>query len=164
MNTPTRPILWGLLTFLATSVLLVGCSATQSPGRAAVIDYGDYTSETLTTNAWLALTAGNYDHAIQYTSKCAELYEEKAREMQASLTAKAHIDEVFEYWALNDVGTSYFIKGEALTKLGRRTEAVAAFTVVRDHLFYAQTWDPKGWFWSPAEAAYARVELLTGDF
>ncbi|MEM9386488.1 MAG: beta-glucanase precursor [Pseudomonadota bacterium] len=151
---------------LLASLLLVGCSTTttQSPASSELVDYGDYSSETLTTNAWVALTAGNYAHAIEYTSKCADLYEEKAREMQGSLTAKAHIDKVFDYWALNDVGTSYFIMGEALTKLGRRTEAVAAFKVVRDELYYAQTWDPKGWFWSPAEAAYARVELLTGDF
>lgn len=153
-----------LTSLLAASALLVACATTQSPGQSAVIDYGDYTSETLTVNAWNALTAGNYEHAIQYTSKCAELYEEKAREMQGSLTAKAHIDKVFDYWALNDVGTSYFIKGEALTKLGRKKEAVEAFKVVRDQFFYAQTWDPKGWFWSPAEAAYTRVELLTGDF
>ncbi|NNF17458.1 MAG: beta-glucanase precursor [Gammaproteobacteria bacterium] len=158
-----------ILTFFATALLAIGCSSTLSPQAPAtqapaVLDYGDHTSQTLTTNAWKALIAGNYEHAIKYTEKCAELYEDRARAMQASLKAKAHIDKVHDYWALNDVGTSYFIKGEALTKLGKKNEAVAAYKVVRDELFYAQAWDPKGWFWSPADAAYPKINALSGDF
>jgi hypothetical protein len=90
--------------------------------------------------------------------------EKKAREMQASLKAKAPKDKVHDYWALNDVGTSYFIRGEALAKLGRKAEAIAAYKVVRDDLYFAQTWDPKGWFWSPADAAHPKIDALSGDF
>ncbi len=146
------------------AVFIVGCSSVRPPQQPPVLDFGDYTSQTLTTNAWIALTDGNYAHAIKYTEKCAELYEDKAREMQASLDALAHIEKVHDYWALNDVGTSYFIRGEALIKLGRKAEAIVAYKVVRDELFYAQAWDPKGWFWSPAEAAYPKLATLTGDF
>ena len=28
-------------------------------------------------------------------------------------------DKIFSYWALNDVGTSLFIKGEAFRKVGK---------------------------------------------
>lgn len=90
--------------------------------------------------------------------------EKKAREMQASLKAKAPKDKVHDYWALNDVGTSYFIRGGALAKLGRKAEAIAAYKVVRDDLYFAQTWDPKGWFWSPADAAHPKIDALSGDF
>lgn len=132
------------------------------------LDYGDYTSVTLQVKSWDALGEGKYEDAVTYTEKCAELYEEKAREMQASLNAKPSSDVVNEYWALNDVGTCYFIMGEALTKLGKNAGALAAFKVVRDGLYYAQAWDPKGWHWAPADAAYPRIEILeakmTTDF
>ena len=159
-----------ILILVTVAILAIGCSSTapqkDTPETKApeTVDFGDYTSQTLTTNAWLALGAGNYEHAIKYTEKCAELYEETAREMQASLTAKAPADKVHDYWALNDVDTSYFIRGEALSKLDRNDEAIAAFKVVRDDLFYAQAWDPKGWFWSPADAANSKIDILSGDF
>ena len=92
--------------------------------------------------------------------KCSELYEDEARKMQASLSAKAPKDKVHDYWALNDVGTSYFIRGKAVSKLNKNTEAVAAYKVVVDDLYYAQAWDPKGWFWSPADAAKTKIEML----
>ena len=124
------------------------------------LDYGDHTSVTLMVKAWDMLGEGKYEAAIKYTEKCAELYEEQAREMQASLSAKAAPDKVNDYWALNDVGTCYFIRGEALAKLRQYEEAIAAYKVVRDELRYAQAWDPKGWHWSPSDAAYPKVEML----
>ncbi|MBT8110637.1 MAG: beta-glucanase precursor [Gammaproteobacteria bacterium] len=124
------------------------------------LDYGDYTSVTLQVKSWDALGEGKYEDAVRYTEKCTELYEEKAREMQASLSAKPSSDVAHDYWALNDVGTCYFIRGEALMKLKKNAEAIAAFKVVRDELYYSQAWDPKGWFWSPSDAAYPRIEML----
>ncbi|MFK8014237.1 MAG: beta-glucanase precursor [Gammaproteobacteria bacterium] len=153
-----------VLALLTVALFIAGCSSTPAPKAPAVLDFGDYTSQTLTTNAWLALGEGNYAHAIEYSEKCSQLYETQAKQMQASLKSKAHMDRVHEYWALNDVGTSYFIKGEALAKMGKTPEAIAAFTKVRDELSFAQTWDPKGWFWSPADAAYAKIAILSEDF
>jgi tetratricopeptide (TPR) repeat protein len=124
------------------------------------LDYGDFKSVTLQVKSWDALGEGRYEDAVKYTEKCVELYEERAKEMQASLSAKPSADVVNDYWALNDVGTCYFIKGEALIKLNRKTDAMAAFKTVRDELYYSQAWDPKGWYWSPADAAYPRIELL----
>ena len=124
------------------------------------LDYGDYKSVTLQVKSWNALGEGKYEDALKYTEKCAELYEERAREMQASLSAKPSSDVVNEYWALNDVGTCYYIKGEALIKLDKKTEAMAAFKIVRDELYYSQAWDPKGWYWSPSDAAYPKIEML----
>ena len=161
-----------LFTLLTVAVFVIGCASTKAPNQAATgeLDYGDYTSETLTTSAWNALNAGRYETAIKYTEKCVELYEEKAREMQAYMKAQPPSrsnkspEAVHAYWALNDVGTSYFIRGEALLKLDKKAEAMAAFKAVMDQFSYAQTWDPKGWFWSPAEAASKKVTLLSNDF
>ncbi len=156
-----------LLTLLLVSLFMLGCAATGPTAQTAepaVVDYGDHSSETLTTRAWEALGAGQYLTAIKYTEKCAELYEAEARKMQATLKVRAPYAKVHDYWALNDVGTSYFIRGQALLELGRKDEAVAAYRVVKDELFFAQAWDPNGWFWAPAEAAGTKLLTLTNDF
>ncbi|MGB5450448.1 MAG: hypothetical protein WBM80_16100 [Woeseiaceae bacterium] len=147
------------LAALLALFMFVPLSLAEEPTEDG-LDYGDYTSVTLQVKSWDALGEGKYEEAVKYTEKCTELYEEKAREMQASLSAKPATDDVHDYWALNDVGTCYFIRGEALAKLRRNTEAIAAFKVVRDELYYSQAWDPKGWFWAPADAAYPRIEML----
>ena len=166
-----------ILTLLAISVFAVGCAqtpATEAPGAVAgAVDFGDYTSETLTTRAWRAMDYGDYDTAVIYTDKCIELYEEEALKMQADIHLKRETEdvkrkmtnqEVFDNWALNDVGTSHFIKGEALVNMGKEEEAVEAYKVVMNQLYYAKTYDPQGWFWSPAEAAKKKVVMLSQDF
>ncbi len=154
---------------VAFFVLLVFASLSQAEesGEAA-LDYGDFSSVTLMVKAWETLGEGKYEDTVKYTEKCTELYEEKAREMQGSLSSKPAPEVVNDYWALNDVGTCYFIRGEALTKLRKYKEALAAYEVVKDELYYAQAWDPKGWYWSPSDAAYPKAamlkERLSNDF
>lgn len=149
-----KKILIFLGVFLATPLSLAEDQGDDGP------DYGDFASVTLMVKAWEMLGEGNYKAALDYTGKCVELYEEKAREMQSSMSAKASPDKVNDYWALNDVGTCYFIRGEALTKLRQFEEALVAYKIVRDELYYAQAWDPKGWYWSPSDAAYPKVQML----
>ncbi|MDP8266978.1 MAG: tetratricopeptide repeat protein [Candidatus Aceula meridiana] len=126
------------------------------------VDFGDSSSATLTTKAWEALNKDDLDLVLTYTNKCLKIYEEKAKEMQASLTEYAWEtnEEIFSYWALNDVGTCYFIQGEAYKKAGMVPEAKKAFNKVMNEYFYAQCWDANGWFWKPAQAAEQRVQEL----
>ncbi len=121
----------------------------------SLFDFGDYRSETLTGKAWTALNSGGLDAAIVYTNKCIELYKDKAREMQASLKEYAWKtkEEVFSYWALNDLATCLFIQGKALRKMGKIAEAKTAFQKIINEYFFAQCWDPQGWFWKPADGA-----------
>ena len=137
----------------------VSMSMAQEPA-ADGLDYGDFSSVTLTIKAWGTFGEGKYADAVMYTEKCSELYEDEARKMQASLTAKAPEDKVHDYSTLNDVGTSYYIRGEALMKQNKNAEALAAYKVVTDDFYYAQAWDPKGWFWAPADAAKMKIEML----
>ena len=163
-----------LLTLLTVAVFAVGCASSKTPDQSGQasgeLDYGDYSSQTMTTKAWDALNAGDYMTAIKYTEKVVEMYEEQAKDMQESMKtgvqtrAKRPSAEVHANWALNDVGTSYYIRGEALLNLGKNEEAIAAYKTVKDQYYYAQTWDPKGWFWSPAEVATEKVIKLSGDF
>ncbi|MFC1594744.1 tetratricopeptide repeat protein [Candidatus Omnitrophota bacterium] len=121
-------------------------------------DFGDNASQTLTTKAWAALTANDLDAVLAFTDKCINSYQDKAQEMQASLNSYPwEKKEVFSYWALNDVGTCLFIKGEALRKAGRVEEAKDAFDTLRKSYFFAQCWDTQGWFWKPVDAAREKL-------
>ena len=126
------------------------------------VDFGDYRSETLTVKAWEALAEKDLDAVIIYTNKCLELYEDKAKEMQESLVEYPweSKDKIFSYWALNDIGTSLFIRGEAYMNAGNNAAAKEAFKKLVDEYYFAQCWDPKGWFWKPAEAAQQKLEQL----
>ncbi len=126
------------------------------------IDYGDYTSSTLATKAWGALNAKDYPLVIALVKKNIELYAAKAKEMQASLKEYAweSKEKTMSYWALNDVGTSLFILGEAYRASGNKEEAAKAYKQLIDEYFYAQCWDPNGWFWKPAEAAQQKLGEL----
>ena len=126
------------------------------------LDFGDYKSATLTTKAWEALGKKDLDTVLAYTNKCIELYEGKAKEMQSSLTEYPweNKDKIFSYWALNDVGTCLFIRGEAYKEAGKMEEAQKAYKKLIDDFYYSQCWDPQGWFWKPAEAAQQKLEEL----
>jgi len=70
------------------------------------------------------------------------------------------LEERRDYWALNDVGTSLFIKAEALKKAGKVDEAKKVYKELIDKYFYSQCWDPQGWFWKPAEAAQQALDEM----
>ncbi len=127
------------------------------------LDFGDFNSQTLTSKAWEALTAGNHDAVDGYAGKCIEMYEAQAVEMQKGLTAAASADKAGEYWALNDVGTCYFIRAQSKEARGDTKAALADYKAVVDKLSYAQCWDTKGWFWQPADAARTKVKSLEFD-
>lgn len=126
------------------------------------LDFGDYSSSYLTTQAWKALEADDVDAVVAYTDKVLELYEEKAKAMQESMTEYAweSKDAIFAKWALNDVGTALYIKGEAFRKAGRPEKAKEAYQKLVEGYFYAQCWDPQGWFWKPSEAAQQALDDL----
>lgn len=132
----------------------------------SILDFGDYTSSTMTTQAWKALGNNDTDGVMAYTNKVIELYADNAKTMQESLTdypwdEKDKLKEkVFSYWALNDVGTSLFIQGEALRKAGKMKEAKEAYTKLVEQYYYAQCWDPNGWFWKPSEAAQQALDEI----
>jgi tetratricopeptide (TPR) repeat protein len=124
-----------------------------------VFDFGNNSSATLRDKAWKALNEKDYEGAIVYANKCISVYKDKAKEMQDSLTEYPwrNNDEIFSYWALNDVGTCLLIKGQAQEALGKKDEAKETFKELIDKYYFAQTWDPQGFFWKPAEAAKERL-------
>ena len=121
---------------------------------------GGVTSADLTNAAWAALGNKEYQRAVDLARQCIGLFESQAIQQQNALKEappKGVVSEeqkqiIFKNWALNDVGTCYYILGLALEALGRKSEALEAYKATL-RFPYARTWDPKGWFWSPAEAA-----------
>ena len=126
------------------------------------LDFGDYTSSFMTTQAWKALIDEDFDSVLAYTNKVIEMYSDQAQKMQSSLTEYPweSKDKIFSYWALNDVGTSLYIQGEAYKRQGKSAEAQKAYSELVNDYYFAQCWDPKGWFWKPAEAAQQELDDL----
>lgn len=127
------------------------------------LDFGDHSSQTITTKAWESLTAKKYDDTIVFAKKCIKLHEKAAVEMQKELKEPVPADDkdaVSSKWALNDVGTCYFILGQALEKQDKKAEAMAAYKQLLKKVAFAQCWDPQGWFWKPADAAKKRIKVL----
>jgi len=155
---------------LAFSLLLCGgllhAQTNAAPAAAAApsgYDFGDSKSVTLTTKAWQALNGKDYAAVAAYTDKCITLYKDTAVQQQGSLKEAADKDSAAQYWALNDVGTCYYIAGKALDDKGDKKGAIASYKFLVDKLAFAQCWDPNGWFWKPADAAKKRLAELQFD-
>jgi hypothetical protein len=134
----------------------------SAPAVAATPDPN--ASVTLTTNAWNALNAKTYDQAVTFAQKCIDLYRSQALDQAKGMTAPLTVkEEIQAKWALNDVGTCYYIMGQAYEKSNKTKEAVAAYQTLANDLPYTQCWDPKGWFWPPAKAAKDRIKALQLD-
>ncbi len=153
----------GIAMCLAISVVVIGCSTTtpanlnlETPPES--VDYGDFSSTTLTTKAWQALADKDYPALFAYGRECIRRYGEKGKQMNAEMTGFATSDKAAEKWALNDVGTSLFIMGTAYAELKMYREAAQAFETLADDYGYAQCWDPKGWYWRPAEGARDKAQ------
>ena len=148
--------------FLTSCVLVLSCPV----ARGDEPDFGDRSSATLTGKAWKALGDKRYADAVTYATKCVEMYERQAVEMQKELKDPVPVDDkeaVAKKWALNDVGTCLFIIGQACEKQDKGKEAVAAYKRLVEKVPFAQCWDSKGWYWKPAAAAKDRVKALEFD-
>lgn len=129
------------------------------------VDLGDYSSGFLTTQAWKALDKNDYQAVKIYTDKVIELYSDTAKKMQSSLEdfPTGDSDQIHaNFWALNDVGTSYFIQAKALLAQERADDARVTFEKIVQDFSFAQCWDPAygGFFWKPSEAATEELDKL----
>ena len=123
------------------------------------LDFGDMSSSYIVQKAWGALAKKDLNAVIAYVNKNYDLYGARAKEMQASLKEIPweSQDKIFSFWALNDIGTSMFILGQAYRNAGKTAEALATFKQLVSDYPYSQCWDTQGWFWKPAEAAQQQI-------
>ena len=99
---------------------------------------------------------------------CIKLFEKEALKMQKTLKAPIptggnqglNREAVQALWALNEVGSCYFLQGKAYEQLKKPELALESYRKLVNELPYAQCWDPGGWFWKPAKAAQKRIAAL----
>jgi len=122
----------------------------------------------LTEAAWRANLKRKPEEILKQTEKCIKLFEKEALKMQNALKAPIptggnqglNRDAVEDQWALNEVGTCYFLQGKAYEQLNKPEQALKSYRKLVTELPYAQCWDPGGWFWKPAKAAQKRITAL----
>ena len=86
---------------------------------------------------------------------------ENARKRNNGLSKLPSTKEAKGYATLNELATIVWLKGEALLKKGDREGALAAYYTVLADFNYGQTWDTKGWYWSPAASCRDRIAELS---
>ena len=125
------------------------------------IDIGDGSSSFIAAKAWEMYNKKEYLSALAYAEKCIELYESEAVAQQESLARYPEKKDIIsKYWALNDVGTCYYIAGLASLKTGKNEQAQTYFTFITKSLPYASCWDPKGWHWKVSLEANKELQKL----
>jgi hypothetical protein len=134
----------------------------QTGGSNQNIDFSSYTdSASLDTAAWEALNAKDYGRAEAFAQETITRYSAQAKEQQASLSNFAPAGSEAEYWALNDVGTAYFISGSAYQAQGNTTKAREQYNTIISQYKYAQAFDPaQDLYWHVAEAAQKALDSL----
>ena len=117
----------------------------------------------LIIKAWDVHGKKDIEVTFKYTQQLIELYKGEADRQQASLQSLPKgKEEIEKVAALNDVATAYFIQGESYRYQGKKEEAIKAFKVVVEKYPFAQTWDPRGWYWQVAKAAKEAIAQLEG--
>jgi hypothetical protein len=123
----------------------------------------------LANQAWNALVTRDYRRAFQTASDCVNQFGGQADVQQAKLMAEgtpippvgnvSHSEKtvLLGRGVLNDVGACLFVEAQAAEKMGNADGARSAYQSL-SRLTYARIYDPAGFFWSPAEAASARLQ------
>ncbi len=150
---------------ICLTIFSAGCASTDvTPdsiqATAAALDYGDSSSQTLLNKAWRASKKKNYPELLAYTQRCIDLYGDEGRSMNAELTDFEPEPTAAQKWALNDVGTCLFIMAHAYEDMDMYAEATQAYRTLAEDYTFAQSWDPKGWFWRPADGAARKAEKM----
>ena len=129
-------------------------------------------NEQLTTCGWDKFNSRDFEEAIAIAEECIDTFDAQAHREQEEFTASGKPpppvgavgedvkNAILSRGVLNDVATCYYIKGQATEGLDRINQALLAYRGA-ERFPDARTYDPRGWFWSPAEAATDRIARLT---
>lgn len=129
--------------------------------------------------AWDAFNKKDYEKAISFANECIDNFGKAAYRIQQELdslkvtlpptgsVSPAEKDKIFKRGLLNDVATACWIKGRSAEYLYRKADSKKeeykkmTLNAYKETCKYkhGRTWDPKGWFWSPCEAANDRLPL-----
>ncbi|HEY5174396.1 MAG TPA: hypothetical protein VII95_02395 [Terriglobales bacterium] len=133
--------------------------------------WGAYLTSSRANEAWGDFLKSDFATAISNADRCIQKFKAEADREEEALQKK-HVpppptgkvtddqkNEIYAQGVLNDVAACYWIKGMSAQKLRRNDEARDAFKAASAYT-HGRTWDPKGWFWSPAQDASVRLREL----
>ena len=132
--------------------------------EAKEYDFSDESTNALTTKSWEALNKKDEQAILAYTSRCIELFQEDAKDQEAKLDDFAPSGSETVYDALNNVAVSYFIRGEFYKYKKDWQESRKDYKQVIDNFYFAQYWDPRGWWWKPSEISQGEIEKIDSGY
>ncbi|OPX28530.1 MAG: hypothetical protein B1H08_05750 [Candidatus Omnitrophica bacterium 4484_171] len=138
--------------FIFAGALVLWCSGAVPAFAQGSSDY--------VNKAWSELGKRNFDKVYELTNECIDKFHKEADGLAKTLSSFPPQDKMGLYKIMNDVATCYFIKGEALMRQNKRQEAKRVFKEAADKYPFAQSWDPRGWFWSIKEKSEATIKKL----
>ncbi len=141
--------LFFLVSFLSSVISFPSSGICQSQ------DTGGYVKK-----GWNELGRRNFDEVYKITDACILNFKDEADKIALTLHSLPPKGKETSYKVLNDVATCYFIKGEALMREKKISEAEKIFDTIVKKYPYAQAWDPRGWFWSLKEKAEITLKKL----
>jgi hypothetical protein len=129
-------------------------------------------------DTWREYNSANYLNAIKFADQCidefgtaADLEQDKLIRENEPLPPNGKVNDfdknrIFQRGLLNDVATSYFIKGKSAElqyrKGGPKADSykeMATKTYQACRYKHARTWDPNGWFWPTCDTALGRLPI-----
>ncbi len=132
--------------------------------EAREYDFSNESPEALTAKSWEALNKKDEHAVLAYTSRCIELYQEDAKDQEAKLDDFAPSGSEMDYEALNNVAVSYFIRGEFYKHKKDWKESRKNYKKAIDNFYFAQYWDPRGWWWKPSEISEGEIEKIDSGY
>lgn len=109
---------------------------------------------------WSELGKRNFKEVYKITDACIEKYSLAADNLAKGLNNFPQKSEMEKYSLMNDVATCYFIKAEAFMREGKTLKAKRTFREVIEKYPYAQSFDPRGWYWSIKEKSQISLKKL----
>ena len=154
-----------VLTFgFAFCLLTLTCLTSRQATCGLYAEEGNPTSAGFIDKAWEAHGKNDIEATFKYTQECIDLYKDEAAKQQQSLKELPKGAEITAFSRLNDVATCYFIQAESYMRQGEIEKAKEIFNLIIQQYPYAQAWDPRGWYWTVAEASKQSIEkLATGS-
>ena len=143
--------------FKFTRFILLACIIA---GQSYVVAFAQESSSDYVNKSWFELGKRNFSRVYELTGECIKKFSQEADNLAKTLNKFPPQAKINLYKVMNDVATCYFIKGEALMRQKKIQEAKKVFKEAADKYPFAQSWDPRGWFWSVKEKSEATIKKL----
>ncbi|MCF7907660.1 MAG: hypothetical protein K9L86_02140 [Candidatus Omnitrophica bacterium] len=111
-------------------------------------------------SAWSLRGQKKYEQAYEEVDACIANLTDNANRLAKALTGPTDEVKKSSYQNMNDIAECYFIRAEIFRDQTKYEEASKAFSVIIEKYPYAQCFDPRGWFWSPANAAKDAIKEI----